>query len=99
MSNSQLNKLKPAIKNWTEGTLNLSSNLIENSNNETNFPLIYLLLTDTQVSKIHEASTNGSSANIKFSKTHLSKMIQSGGILGELIAAIPQGMFLAGKKY
>ena len=68
MSNSQLNKLKPAIKNWTEGTLNLSSNLIENSNNETNFPLIYVLLTDTQVSKIHEASTNGSSANIKFSK-------------------------------
>ena len=37
--------------------------------------------------------------NIKFSKTQLSKMIQSGGTLGELIAAIPQGMFLSGKKY
>ena len=28
LSNSRLNKLKPGIKNGTEGTLNLSSNLI-----------------------------------------------------------------------
>ena len=34
-----------------------------NSNDETNFPH-KLLLTDTQVSEIHEAFTNGSSANI-----------------------------------
>ena len=31
LSNSQLNKLKPGIKNGTEVTLNLSSNLIRNS--------------------------------------------------------------------
>ena len=37
LSNSQLNKLKPGIKNYTEVTLNLSSNLIWNSNYETNF--------------------------------------------------------------
>ena len=37
LSNSQLNKLKPGIKNGTEVTLNLSSNLIRNSNDETNF--------------------------------------------------------------
>ena len=54
LSNSQLNKLKPAIKNGTEVTLNLSSNLIGNSNDETNFPH-KLLLTDTQVSKIRKA--------------------------------------------
>ena len=54
LSNSQLNKLKPAIKNGTEVTLNLSSNLIGNSNDETNFPH-ELLLTDTQVSKIRKA--------------------------------------------
>ena len=41
MSNSQLNKLKSAIKNRTEVTLNLSSNLIENSNDENNFPHNY----------------------------------------------------------
>ena len=38
LSNSQLNKLKFAIKNRTEVTLNLSSNLIGKSDDETNFP-------------------------------------------------------------
>ena len=51
LSNSQLNKLKFAIKDETEVTLNLSSNLIGNSNDETNFPH-KLLLTNTEVSKI-----------------------------------------------
>ena len=48
LSNSQLSKLKSGIKNVTEVTLNLSSDLIENFNDETNFPH-KLLLTDTQV--------------------------------------------------
>ena len=48
LSNSQLNKLKSKIKNGTEVTLNLSSNLIGSSNDETNFSN-KLLLTDTQV--------------------------------------------------
>ena len=37
-SNSQINKLKSGIKNGTEGTLNISSNVVGNSNDETNFP-------------------------------------------------------------
>ena len=37
LSNSLLNKLKSAIKNGTEVTLNLPSNLIGNSIDETNF--------------------------------------------------------------
>ena len=37
MPTSQLNKLKCGIGNGTEVTLNLSSNLIGNSNDETNF--------------------------------------------------------------
>ena len=80
LSNSQLNKLKSAIKNGTEVTLNLSSNFIGNSNDETNFPH-KLLLTDTQVSKTRNAFANVSSANIKFSKTWLSKIVQLGGVL------------------
>ena len=36
--NSQLNKLKSTIKNGTKVTLNLSTKLIGNSNDETNFP-------------------------------------------------------------
>ena len=54
LSNSQLNKLKSAVKNGTDVTLNLSSNLTGNSNDETSFPH-KLLLTDTQVSKICKA--------------------------------------------
>ena len=98
LSNSQLHKLKSAIKNGTELTLNLSSNLMGNSNDETDFPH-KLLITDTHVSKIRKAFANGSSANIKFSKTQLSKMIQSVEILCDLIATIPQLMFLTWKKY
>ena len=53
LSNSQLNKLKSAIKNGT-GILNLSSNIIGDSNDENNFPH-KLLLTNTQVSKLRKA--------------------------------------------
>ena len=35
---AQFNKLKSQIKNGTKATLNLSSNLIANSNDEINFP-------------------------------------------------------------
>ena len=51
LSNTQLNKLKSGIKNGTKVTLNLSSDLIGNSNDGTNFPH-KLLLTNTQFSKI-----------------------------------------------
>ena len=73
LSNSQLDKLKSTLKNRTEVTLNLLSNLIGNSNDETNFPH-KLLLTNTQVSKIRNAFANGSSANIKFSKHNCIKL-------------------------
>ena len=65
LSNSQLNKLKYAIKNGTELTLNLLPNVIRSSNDKTNFPH-KLLLTNTQVVKIGKAFAYGSSANIKF---------------------------------
>ena len=77
LCNLQLNKLKSGIKNGTEVTLKLLSNLIRNSNYEINF-LHKLLLTDTQDSRLRIAFANGSSPNIKFSKTQLSKIIQLG---------------------
>ena len=76
MSNSQLNKLKLGIKYDTEVTLNLSLNIIGDSNDEINFPH-KLLLTDTQVSRLCKAFGNNSSANIKLSKTQLSKIVES----------------------
>ena len=53
LSNLQLNKLKSGIKNGTEVTLKLSSNVVGNSHDKTNFPH-KLLITNIQVSKIHK---------------------------------------------
>ena len=44
LSNSQLNKLKSAIKNETDVILRLLSNMIGNSDNEANFPHKLLLI-------------------------------------------------------
>ena len=85
LSNSQLNKLKSAIKNETEVVLRLSSNMI--GDNETNFPH-KLLLTNRQVSNLRKAFANKSSTDIKLSKTQISKMIQSGGFLGRLLGPL-----------
>ena len=79
LSNSKLNNLKPRIKNGTEVTLNLSSNVFCDSNDETNFPH-ELLSTDRQVSRFCKALVNNSSANIKFSKAQISEIVQSKGI-------------------
>ena len=76
LSNWQLIKLKSAIKNRTGVTLNISSNIICDSNDENNFPH-KLLLTNTQVSRLRKVFSNGSSANIKLLKTHLHKIGQS----------------------
>ena len=87
LSNSQLNELKSGIKNGTQVTLNLSWNVIGDSNDETNF-LHNLLSTDTQVSRLHKAFVNGSSAGIKSSKTQLPKMLQLGGFLDRLLGPL-----------
>ena len=73
--------------------MNLSSNLIGNSNDKNNC-LHKLLSTNTQVSKIRKAFANGSPATATFSKTELSKMIQSGGFaLYELTGPFIRGLF------
>ena len=87
LSNSQLNKLKSAIKNETYVVLRLSSNMIGNSSDNTNFPH-ESLLTNKQVANIRKAFANNLSTDIKFSKAHLSKMIQSGRFLGKLLGKL-----------
>ena len=54
-------------------TLNLSSNVIANSNDDTYY-LHRLLLTKKQVSRLRKVFANNSSANIKLSKTQLQKL-------------------------
>ena len=61
LSNSQLNKLKSAIKNGAGVTLNLSSNIIGDSNDENIFPH-KLLLNNIQVSMTRKTFENSSYA-------------------------------------
>ena len=61
--------------------------MVGNSNDNTNFPH-ELLLTYRPVANIHKAFANHSSIDIKLSKTQLSKMIQSGGFLGNLLGKL-----------
>ena len=87
LSNSQLNKLKSPIKNETDVVLRLSSNMIANSDDETNFPH-KLLLANRQVPNLRKAFANYLSTDIKLSKTQLSMMIQLGGFLSRLLGPL-----------
>ena len=68
--------------------------MIGNSNDQTNFP-DKSLLTDRCVTSLHEVFANNSaacaapaSADIKLSKTQLSKKVQSSGFLGRLLGPL-----------
>ena len=87
LSNSQLNKLKSAIKNKTDVVLRLSSNMIGNLDDETNFPH-KLFLTNRQIANLRKAFAKHTSTDIRLSKTQLSKMIQSAGFLGRLLGLL-----------
>ena len=68
LSNSQLNKLKSAIKNESDVVLRLSSNMIGNStefhsDDETNFP------HKLQVANFRKSFAKHTSTDIKLSKT------------------------------
>ena len=77
LSNSQLKKLKSAIRNGTDVILMLLSNMISNSVDETNFPH-KLLLTNRQVANLRKGFSNRTSTDIKLSKAQLTKMQKSG---------------------
>ena len=90
LSNSQLNKLKSAIKNRTDVILRLSSNIVGNSDDEANFPH-KLLLTNRQILSLRKAFNNHTSADIKLSKAQLTKM-QKGGFLKFLMPLLKSGL-------
>ena len=60
--------------------MKLSSDMIGNFNDGTNYPH-NLLLTNRQVANLQKAFAKNLSTDIKLSKTQLSKIIQSGGFL------------------
>ena len=83
------------MKDGTEVTLTFSSNVVGDSNDETNFPH-KLFLTDTQVLRFPKAFANYSSANAKLLKTKFAKKVQSGGFLGEYGGALRDTVLRAG---
>ena len=82
LSDSQIKKLKDAVKNNTE-TTRVSSKLF----NENNLPH-ELLLTTRQKTKIRNAFNNNMSTGLKLSKAQINKIIQSGGFLGRLLGPL-----------
>ena len=76
--------------------MKISSNAVVDTNGEDNFPRKFSF-TITQVSKLHKAFVNGSSANIKLAKTQLHKIEQSREILAGLLwSLLKPGLSLIG---
>ena len=65
LSNSQLNKLKSGLKFGIGVTLNLSSNVVGDSNDEANFAH-KLLLTNAQVLRLCKDFANNTIKNSAF---------------------------------
>ena len=83
LSNSQLNKLKSAVKN-RQGTILRMNTRTLSANNLPH----ELLLTTRQTTKLRNAIENNMSTDIKLSKAQISKIIQSGGFLGKRLVPL-----------
>ena len=77
MSDTQLKKLKTAVKNKTGTTLRISLKMFT----ENNLPR-ELSLTTRQKTKLRNEFNNNMSTDLKLSKGQISKIIQSGRFLG-----------------
>ena len=83
LSDTQLKKLKNAVKNKSGKTLRISLKLF----NGNNLPH-ELLLTTRQKSKLKNAFDNNISTDLKLPKAQISKIIQSGRFLGSLLSKL-----------
>ena len=88
LSDSQLNKLKTAIKITQGLTLRMNIKMF----NGNNLPH-EMLLTTRQKRKWRNAFENIMSTDIKLFKAQITKMIQSGGFLGSLLMGSFMGLF------
>ena len=75
LSDSQLNKLKSAVKNQTWITLRMNIKML----NGNNLPHDLLLIT-RQKTRLTNALENNTSTDIKLSRVQISKIIQSQGL-------------------
>ena len=84
LSNSQLNKLKSAIKNETEAVLRLSSNMVGDDEKYIPHKLL-LLLTNRQVANFRKGFANYLSTDIKLPKTKICKWYNQEDFLADLL--------------
>ena len=83
LSDTQLKKLKTAVKNKAGTTLRICLRIF----NGNDLPH-ELLLTTRQKTKLRNAFNNNMSTDLKLSKAQISKIIQSGGFLGLLLSKL-----------
>ena len=83
LSNSQLSKLKSAVKSKQETTLRMNARMF----NENNLPQ-ELFLTQRQITKLRNNIENNLQTDIKLSKAQISKIIQSSGFLGKILGPL-----------
>ena len=83
LSDTQLKKLKTAVKNKTGTTLRIILEML----NGNDLPR-ELLLTTRQKTKLRNAFNNNMSTDLKLSKAQISKIIQSGGFLESLLSKL-----------
>ena len=83
LSHSQLNKLKSAVKNKQGTTLRMNARMFSANNVPHE-----LLLTTRPTSTLRNAIENNMPTDIKLSKDQISKIIQSGGLLGKLLGPL-----------
>ena len=77
LSDTQLKKLKDAVRNNTGTTLRINLKMLHGNNLPHE-----LLSTTRQKTKLRNALNNNTSTDIKLSKAQITKIIQSGGFLG-----------------
>ena len=83
LTDIQVKKLKTAVKNEKETTLRISSKMFDRNDLPHE-----LLLTTRQKKKQKNAFNNNMSTEIKLSKAHISKIIQSGGFLVSFLSKL-----------
>ena len=83
LSDTQLKKLKTAVKHKAGTTLRMSLKMFNGNDSPHEF-----LLTTNQKTKLRNAFNNNMSTDLKLSKAQISKIIQSGGFLGSLLSKL-----------
>ena len=83
LTDTQLKKLKNAVKNKTGTTLRMIFKLFDGNDLPQE-----LLMTTRQKAKLRNAFNNNMSTNLKLSRARIFKTIQSGGFLGSLLSKL-----------